>query len=40
MPPKGVAVVSKRSPWSPENETAALAGLKNMLGGVKPKAES
>jgi hypothetical protein len=32
MPPKGQAVTDKRSPWSPEAESAAFAGLKAALG--------
>jgi hypothetical protein len=37
MPPKGEAVTDKRSPWSPENETAAFAALKAGLGLGAPK---
>lgn len=38
MPPKGVAVTDKRSPWSPESETAALGALKAMISGAPAPA--
>jgi hypothetical protein len=39
-PPRGVAVIDKRSPWAPENEQKGFAGLKASLGlgGPKPAA--
>lgn len=35
MPPKGVAP-DKRSPWSPEKETAAFRAVKAMTTGAAP----
>lgn len=35
MPPKGVAP-DRRSPWSPENETAAFQAVKAMTTGQAP----
>lgn len=35
MPPKGVAP-DKRSPWSPERETAAFRAVKAMTTGQAP----
>lgn len=32
-PPPGTKVTHRNSPWSPENETSALADLKASLGG-------
>lgn len=30
-PPRGMTVIDRRSPWSPENETKAFAALKSAL---------
>lgn len=37
MPPAGTEVNDPRSPWSPENETAALASFQATMTGTAPQ---